>query len=191
MKSLKSRIWLMRSILLALPLLLLADLVSQQSFSQHYPKHIQIAKGFVGTRELPNNRGYWIDRFNKFTKNPIGSPYCQAFVNFCIDSAKAKLPIKSGLAMNYKTKKSQSAAKVLAGIYKVKAGDVITWQKGKTIYGHTGFASENWKNESGMTIQANTTKTGESRDGGGIWEKKAKINQFSDFRIVRFTPVEY
>lgn len=156
------------------------------------PEHVRLARTFVGYTEKGNNKGSFIDELNGYVRNPKGSPYCQAFVSYILHKAGADSPdIRTGLATAVKTKYSYSAKKVISGKRHVQNGDILTWQKGKSIYGHAGFASENWNDASGMSIQANTSSNKEDRDGDGIFEKKAVIKPFSYFRIIRITPVKY
>lgn len=120
----------------------------------------------------------------------MGSPYCQAFVSWILGKAGNKNNIKTGLASKFKIKnKSFSAFDVMRNKIKVEDGDVLTWQKGRTIYGHAGFSTENWEGMQGMTIQANTKSVDEERDGDGIFIKKARIEPYNYFRIVRITKV--
>lgn len=155
---------------------------------------VNIAKSFDGIKEVGNNRGKFIDIINRFTKVPLGSPYCASFVSFVIDSANKITPIqhkvKSALAQKLRNKLTYSAKMVLDGKRYPQKGEVVIWQKGKTAFGHAGIITENWKETKGQTIQANTNKSAESRDGNGIYIKMAKINPFSYFRIVAFTPID-
>lgn len=159
---------------------------------------VNIAKSFDGIKEVGNNRGKFIDIMNRFTKVPLGSPYCASFVSFVIDSAnkitpidcKIRYKVKSALAQRLRNKLTYSAKMVLDGKRYPQKGEVVIWQKGKTAFGHAGIVTENWKETKGQTIQANTNKSAESRDGNGIYIKMAKINPFNYFRIVAFTPID-
>ena len=158
---------------------------------------VKIAKSFDGIKEVGKNRGSFIDRLNRFTKVSLGSPYCASFVSFVIDSAnkitpincKIKYKVKSALAMNLRNKQTYSARLVLEGKRYPKASEVIIWQKGSTKFGHAGIVTKDWTETKGESIQANTNKSAESRDGNGIYIKMAKISPFSYFRIVAFTPI--
>jgi hypothetical protein len=154
---------------------------------------VEIAKSYDGTKEIGKNRGVAIDKFNKFNRVALGSPYCASFCSYVLDSANKIVPIKykvkSALAMKLRNKKTYSAKEVLNGKKYPKASEIIVWQKGKTVFGHAGFVTKDWIGISGESIQANTNKSKESRDGNGIYIKKAKIEPFNYFRIVAFTPV--
>lgn len=175
--------WLM--LLLLLPVL---PLHSQQ------PKHMQIARSYVGTVEKTgHNDGPKVEYIIRRGKGAKGSSYCAYFVTLCIDSAKVKLPTtRSGLARSYKLKISIPANDVLTGKVKIPQGTIIVWQKGNTINGHTGFV-DSWDKAYGNTIEANTSsgKTGSQADGDGIWQRRRKIEPLNYFRITAFTLVTY
>lgn len=154
---------------------------------------VKIALKYENTKEIGKNRGEFIDKFNNFTKVPLGSPYCASFVSYVIDSVGKLIPlknkVKSALAMKLRNKNTYSAKDVLNGKRYPQEGEVIVWQKGKSIFGHAGIVTKDWTKNNGQTIQANTNKSRESRDGNGIYVKNAKIQPFNYFRIVAFTPI--
>lgn len=143
---------------------------------------VNIAKKYVGTIEIGKNRGILQDSVNKYVGNTLGSPYCMAFVMYCIEQIKPNIYKKTGLATAFKGKRLIKAIDVIYRKEKVKKGYVIIWQKGNGIFGHAGIASENWQYISGETIQANIIKNGKE----GIWIKEAKIEPYNYFRIIRF-----
>ena len=123
---------------------------------------------------------------NKNVGNPKGASWCAAFVKWCLDLANIKLPQKvTGLARSLRNKNTFSAMDVLNGKKKVKCGYIIIWQKGKTIYGHTGFADSDWDGIKGKTVEGN------SSDGKkeGVRFQTRMIEPFNYFRIKYFTPV--
>ena len=180
----------MRSFILAMLLLLLPVLV----LHSQVPQHLRIAQNYVGTVEKTGkNDGAEVEYIIKRGKGAKGSPYCAYFVTLCIDSAKIKEPtVRSGLARNFKTKKSIKASDVILGKVEIPKGTILVWEKGNTIYGHVGFVFE-WKKDKGMTIEANTScgSKGSQSDGDGIWIRKRKIEPLNYFRITSFTLVKY
>ena len=173
----------------------LVDLQSQSPYfsrGNKYPEHIKIALQYENHREIKPNRSAFIDSANKFVGSGLASPYCCASACFWINKSHAKSPrLKTGLSTKFKSPESFSALEVLKGNRNIKAGDILTWQRGTTIFGHTGLAIEDWKGNKGMTIQANTSSTIESSEGEGIFVKSAKLSPLAYFRIVRITPVRY
>lgn len=157
------------------------------------PKHPQLAESFVGVKEVTNNSSPEINVWLKYVNLRPGSPYCAAFVSYCIGTSGAKEPnIRSGLARNFITKKSIPASKVLLGIVKIEPGTILVWRRGNTIFGHTGFVKE-WGTTSGTTIEANTSSgnQGSQSNGDGVYIRQRTIVPGASFRITDFTPVTY
>jgi hypothetical protein len=157
--------------------------------------HLRIAQGFVGTKELPGNRGRWIDRWNKGAGVSYGSPYCASFGKFCLDSAGALSPkIRSALATAWLRNKSTISAKdVYFGMAVVPSGSCVIWRNGETISGHFGFFVKWIKKNVLYTIEANTSSglKGSQRDGNGVYNRTRTLSPFAYFRIEGFVPVQY
>lgn len=145
---------------------------------------VDYAIKYNGTLETKPNRSYIADISNKYVGNKIGSPYCIAFVCYCLNESGYKYQ-KTGLATKFKGKKLIPAIDVLLGKAKVKKGYVIIWQKGISIFGHAGISIEDWQYNEGMTIQGNTRY----KNKDGVFIKKAKIEPYNYFRIIRFWEV--
>lgn len=128
-----------------------------------------------------------MDRFNRHVGSPLGSPYCAAFVYFCLDSLGIDYDMKrSGLARRLVSKtKSFSAIEVIYGREKILKDDILIWQKGQTIFGHGGISAEDWEGTSGATIEANTSSgtSGNQSNGDGIYKKNRRIEPYNYFRI--------
>lgn len=112
---------------------------------------------------------------------------------FCLDSAEIEYPMKkSGLARSLVSKDTNitfTAYDVVMGKKKVLKGDIAIWQKGTTIYGHSGLVEYDWDGTKGKTIEANTSSsnTGSQSEGEGVYEKHRRIEVYSYFRIKWFT----
>lgn len=180
----------MRLCILALLLLLLPLL----SLHSQLPKHLEIAKSYVGTVEKTGqNDGEKIEYIIKRGGGAKGASYCAYFVTMCIDSAKVKEPtVRPGMAIGFKRKNSIPANDVLIGKVKVPAGTIIVWRKGETIFGHAGLVYD-WGKKYGTTVEGNTSsgQTGSQSNGDGIWMRKRSIEPLNYFRIVCFTLVKY
>lgn len=158
------------------------------SYSYDEPEHIKFIRQFVGWKEIGKNRGWLADSANDYVNSKKGSPYCQATVSWTLGRCYPGQYKKTGLATAFKGDKTYSIMDVLNGKVKIEDGDVLTWQKGKTIFGHAGFASEDWKEKNGRkgkSIQANTSPAGFSSEGSGLYEKPAEITIWSYSRIIR------
>ena len=152
-----------------------------------------IAKSFVGTREIGNNGGPQVTRFLKSVGLRPGNPWCAAFVSFCLDSAKIKtLRTRSGLARHFISKnKTIKATKVMQTNQELPPGTVVVWRRGTTTFGHVGFV-DSWKGKAGTTIEGNTSsgRSGSQWNGGGVWSRKRVINPYDYFRITDFATLD-
>lgn len=177
-----------RTLLLTLCLWLLTSL--QPLSASHSLKVLTIAKGFIGTREVGNNGGYWVERFQRCTKSPKGAQWCASFVNFCLDSAGVKgLPFTgSGLARHFATRnKTIKATEVIAKNMQLPPGTIIVWRRGTTPFGHAGIV-DTWQGRKGTTVEGNTSSglKGSQHDGDGVWGRSRAINPTNYFRITDF-----
>lgn len=163
-------------------------------WSHNEPRHVTIARSFVGiTEKTGHNDGPAIERIIRHGGGAKGASYCAYFVSYCLDSAKVKTPTtRSGLARSFLKKNSILARDVLYGKVKIPQGTIIVWQKGETINGHTGFVDQ-WGTVSGTTIEGNTSsgQHGSQANGDGIWQRKRSIEPTNYFRITAFTLVTY
>ena len=177
-----------RTLFLTLCLWLLTSL--QPLSASHSLEVLTIAKGFIGTREVGNNGGYWVERFQRCTKSPKGAQWCASFVNFCLDSAGVKgLPFTgSGLARHFATRnKTIKATEVIAKNMQLPPGTIIVWRRGTTPFGHAGIVNT-WKGRKGTTVEGNTSSglKGSQHDGDGVWGRSRVINPTNYFRITDF-----
>lgn len=175
---------------LSLMLCISALISSQPLCASLSPKVLEIAKGFIGTKEVGNNGGYWVVRFQKVTKSPKGAQWCASFVNFCLDSAGVKgLPFTgSGLARHFATRnKTIKATEVIAKNMELPPGTIIVWRRGTTPFGHAGIVDK-WKGRRGTTVEGNTSSglQGSQHDGDGVWARTRSINPTNYFRITDF-----
>lgn len=155
--------------------------------------HLDTARSYIGTREHGNNRGALVDRWNRFVRAPYGSPWCAAFVSYCLSAGNARSPrVRSAWSRAFTAHPAVSATAVLTGAYKVRAGDIIVWRRSATA-GHIGFALENWKKHTGKTIEGNTSsgQGGSQWDGGGVYIRTRSVSPYNHFRITHFVPVGY
>jgi len=175
-------------------LLLAAAFLLLSSFSNNWPQ-IDTALNYLYVREIKPNRSPEIDMFNRSVGNPLGASYCGAFVGYDLTASGAIEPeVRSGLARNYYRHgfEAYSAGSVIRGINKVEKGDIIIWARGNAVYGHTGFAFQDWDGPSGKTIEANTSPPGGSQwNGDGVYIKEREIHPYSFFRIIGFSKVRF
>lgn len=175
---------------LSLTLCILALTSSPLRSASLSPKVLTIAKGFIGTKEVGNNGGYWVERFQRSTRSPKRAQWCASFVNFCLDSAGVKgLPFTgSGLARHFATRnKTIKATEVIAKNMELPPGTIIVWRRGTTPFGHAGIVDK-WKGRRGTTVEGNTSSglRGSQHDGDGVWGRTRVINPTDYFRITDF-----
>ncbi len=156
-------------------------------------RQLDTACKYSYVREAKYNRSVEIDTWNRYVGNPLGASYCGAFVGYSIQKCTAP-KVRSGLARNYYYKAHDSlrysAGEVLRGKKQVKAGDLIIWSRGSTIYGHVGIALYDWNGRSGWTIEGNTSSgRGSQYDGDGVFIRWRTIQPNAYFRIIGFVRV--
>lgn len=153
-------------------------------------KLVLTAEKYLFVREVGQNRGYWVEKFQTFVKIPKGSPWCAAFVSWVLEENRCNDPkTRSGLALAFVNKKSVKAKDVAKGYKKVSRNWLVIWKKSNTYKGHIGFVVD-WNKNEGHTIEGNTGASN-IREGDGVYRKQRKIVDAKDFRIEYFTPTEY
>lgn len=151
------------------------------SIAEADPPNLDLMLSRVGEHETAgHNRSPFIDSVNRFVGVPLGSPYCAATVSWCNAQAGVTSPRPTGLAIRLKTAESFSVLDVLNGRDSIRAGDIIIWQKGRTMQGHCGLAIRQLARDRILEVEANTSCHVESddREGDGIctklrWFKRA------------------
>lgn len=143
-----------------------------------------------GVREVPegSNRGVMIDIYNKHVGNPLGSPYCAAFVSYNLDSVGVENP-RSGYSPNYAQKKDIVYKAKSVNNKPLKACDVVTYYYSNLgRVGHTGFYLRTDKDGYIITEEANTSGSGAvgviDRDGSGVYKKKRELSKV--YAITRY-----
>jgi hypothetical protein len=172
--------------------LLLTLWVSAAHSQPQTEPHLQTALHYFGPQDTErDNHGQHIKTWLNSVGLPQGNPYCAAFVSYCLEVNNAKKPeVRSALASNFIRPNSLKAKDVMYGRKTAKAGAVIIWRKGNTMFGHAGFVLFDWQGATGMTIEGNTTATSGS-DVEGVFIRKRTIYPANYFRITNFTTVQY
>lgn len=171
--------------------LLAALTVAATASARTEPKHVEVARSFVGTTEHGgNNRGKEVKMFLASVGLGQGYAWCAAFVSYCLSKADVLYPTKrTAGARSFISKKSIKASDVLTGKVKVEPGWLVIWQKGNSWSGHIGIVTE-WGKRYGKGIEGNTNcGKGSRSDGDGVCEKPESIQPGNYFRITHFEPV--
>lgn len=177
---------------------LLSTTSNGKSVDCQYPKqpwktglrHIDEASKWIDYVETGDNRGYWVDKWNRYVHNPLGSPYCSAFVSACLEIARVVKPVvRSGYSRAFVTREAFTVADVWHGKIKLKAGDIVIFKR--PTGGHIGFIYGVGSGGKINTIEANTSngQGGSQWNGGGIYKRVRTINVGTTFRITHFLRV--
>jgi len=191
-------------------IILILFLFFQNSYSQKIPytgvDHLDTLIFFCNQdiREIKkngkyNNYGFNNKDYEKKLKSVgwyVGGPWCSFSNSAVLKMNEEKIvepTYRGGLARSFITKKSISADKVIKGLITIPKGSIITWQKGKTLFGHSGENREDWKGPFGKTIEGNTSsgESGSQDNGEGLYPRKRSISPRDYFRITYFTLVVY
>lgn len=165
-------------------LLLLSCLPAQSSSAEP----IEVARKYIGLREIPSNRGPMVEIFQASVGIPPGAPWCAAFVRWVLDNSNKKcFPIRSPLARKYITRFSVPAKFVAKGYRKVSSNFLAVWKRGNNYNGHIGFVVS-WNLNSGFTIEGNT-RPDDGSPPDGVFLRSRSIFSHSNFRIIYFTPL--
>lgn len=141
-----------------------------------------LALSFAGLHERGQNRGVWIDVFNRSVKNPLGAPWCAGFVSYCLEQTQVTSPrVRTGWARGFIVgRESYTANDVALGRVTPQPGDLAIWTRNGG--GHIGQVLR-WSQSAGVTVEGNF------RDAVRIMQRH--LSPLSVFRITHFTRVSY
>jgi hypothetical protein len=133
---------------------------------------LEIAQKYVGERETHgSNRSPNIDRWNRFTGAPLGSPYCASYVSWVLHQAGIKNAPKSAWSPSVVNRNHVPFSEVepadVFGLYFSSKGRIA----------HVGFVrNPDYSRTMLQTTEANTSPTAghggaSDRDGDGCWNK--------------------
>jgi hypothetical protein len=148
---------------------------------------LQQARALIGERETHgSNRSPLIDRMNRLTGVPLGSPYCAAFNAYVYDQAgidRSRFPL-SAWSPAWVAKPTWTRAN--GGKTPLPADAFGIWFSKLGRVAHTGLV-ERWESRSAVTVEANTSPSAEfgsasDRDGDGIHRKRRLHSQLHSVR---------
>lgn len=153
-----------------------------------YAQLVETAKRYMWVREVGNNRGAMVDKFNTLLNDSVGHAWCASFVAFCIDEVERKFGVRSGIVksegvMDMWNKSRHVQAKFPA------PGHIVCWKKKGTIFGHCGIVVEvDPKGEWFQTVEGNTYKDNDyEREGNGVFMKRRYLSgEFPGFSLQGF-----
>lgn len=130
---------------------------------------LEIALAEVGYTEKPDN----LTKYGEFTK-ANGLPWCGSFCNWVFDQAKIKIPSMVGTAIGANKMKD-----IGRWVEKPEIGDLAFMDfphDGVDRISHIGIVAA-VKPDSVITIEGNTSGTGDQRNGGMVMIKERKFGK--------------
>jgi hypothetical protein len=133
-------------------------------------KALEIALGYEGVKELPGNRGEFVDACLTMVGVPVGNPWCQAFVYRVYREASEALKVgnpvpRVGGVLNHW--RQTPGRKINKGKERPIAGDVLIYDHGKGL-GHIAILVQHNEDGTIRTVEGNTSLSG-SRNGDGVY----------------------
>ena len=142
----------------------------------------------VGVVEVGENRGKFVETYQRAVGIPPGSPWCAAFVRFRFEAAAKALGLTlpdgfpdSGYCPDYQAwAKARGlwvpVASAEAEPFQVRPGDLaLFWFSAKNRVAHIGIVVEPGQTWGAITVEGNTgPERGEEveRDGDGVYRKR-------------------
>lgn len=149
------------------------------SASDFVTRLVEILEGEVGVREVPknSNRGDRVEEYQDADwLDYHGYAWCASFVCWTILQLSKTHPLsfdrpKTAGAWDFERwARTQAGATLFKPRTKIKKGDILVF-----TFSHIGWAVEDEKWGSVMTIEGNTNSSG-SREGGGVYKQKRKTS---------------
>ena len=143
---------------------------------------IEVAAAEVGTIEEGDN----LTKYGKFTKAD-GLPWCGSFVNWCAAQAGVKIHSVVGTAIGAHKFKEINRWSNIPQLGYIAFMDFP--HDGIDRISHVGIVVELIDDKHCMTIEGNTSGTGDQRNGGMVMVKVRKIGtEIVGFGIPKFAP---
>lgn len=131
----------------------------------------------MGVREVPQNRGAEVEKYQKATGSPKESPYCYSgqYWSVLTEYGAATPILRTGLASASYYAARRKGNETLVDLPRV--GDLIYWKFSKTPFGHVERVVAVGKAGWVTTVAFNTTSgtRGDQRDGGGVYYRKRNV----------------
>lgn len=157
-------------------------------------KHIEIAIGELGKEETPrgSNWGPHVQKYLKSVGINFPASWCMAFVYWCVEEAKVRIPdgtgglrnplVKTGGVLKQWNDIEKQFRQPKSKFSTPQPGDIFIMDYGKG-FGHTGFV-EKVVGDRIHTIEGNTNDEGD-REGYEVARRVRKISSCKGFiRIV-------
>lgn len=154
---------------------------------------VEVARSFIGTKEVGNNGGEIVQRFQKAVDGKaLGESWCMCFVQFCIKAVEQELGIKSPIYRSEHCLQVWNNSPLAMRRMTPSPGRVMILQRRMTIAGHAGVVTGLLPPPSRtfLTVEGNTNSgKGIEREGDGVWEKRRVPEGNNLFLVVGFLQV--
>jgi hypothetical protein len=149
---------------------------------------VKIAEQYIGIREVGNNAGPEILRFQMAVDGKAeGESWCMGFVQFCIQELEHKIARRSNIfrSEHCLTVWNKSPLELRREI--PEPGYIVIWRHGDTTNGHTGIVARVIDDKSFETIEGNTSGNKDvDRNGDGVYLKTRLFHSVSEMQIVGY-----
>tara|TARA_R110000868_G_scaffold249145_2_gene505680 strand:- start:111 stop:671 length:561 start_codon:yes stop_codon:yes gene_type:complete len=145
---------------------------------------IEVANGEIGTVEEGNN----LTKYGEYTKTN-GLPWCGSFVNWCANQAGVKIPSMVATALGAHKLKELNRWSNIPQLGYLAFMDFP--HDGIDRISHIGIVVGLLPNHQVMTIEGNTSGTGDQRNGGMVMVKVRNYGEGKEivgFGIPKFVP---
>lgn len=133
-----------------------------------------------------DNKGLLVELFQSVVSRPLGQSWCLDFIQACVAYVETVTGVASPLPSTELCLALWNDSKDTLAVSTPIRGDIIIWQLGNTIHGHTGLILRSDASHY-QTIEGNTSDSeGIDRNGDGVYQKnRSKIGSVT-FRIEGF-----
>jgi hypothetical protein len=149
----------------------------------------EVSRKYLWVREVGNNGGEMVTKFQTAINADTGHAWCAAFVCFCIKEVESKFGVKSPLVLSEHVKTFWNQNPKRRSSVPIEGG-VVVWVKKGTTLGHCGIVVDTGrKDECFVTIEGNTNGNEPSavvREGQGVFLKTRHNQDMGDFKLLGF-----
>lgn len=149
-----------------------------------------VAHSCVGVTEVGgDNKGPLVELFQSAVSRPAGQSWCLDFLQACIAYVEVETGALSPLPATELCMDLWNRSKVIMGTDTPWPGDIVIWQLGETIHGHTGLIV-GMDSLRFQTVEGNTSPAaGIERNGDGVFLKNRAKGGSKTFKEVGFLRV--
>lgn len=155
-------------------------------------KMIKLAEFFEGVQELPTNRGYATELFQKAVDGVAqGEPYCMGFLQYLKNLVEDAFNVKSEVFESEHCLSVWKHSPPRLKLVRPEVGSWMIFRKGETSQGHAELVISLSATGLGVwTIGANTSREGgDPREGDGVFRRYRSLSGVGNLKVVGFLRV--